>query len=140
MKYLLTQTFLLISSVAFSYYLLNNPNFLPTNDLGEYNWINIFTMIFLISIILFSFFNLLTYLTITIVEKISKKRSTETEENRAEEIKKEKGSEKILKTIKISSFLTLGTLLVFLLNFFHILNWIWGISILIVVLILLFII
>ena len=48
--------------------------------------------------------------------------------------------ERIAKSIKLSFFITLGVLIVFILNFFHILNWMWGISILLVVLIFTFVI
>ncbi|KUK67348.1 MAG: transmembrane(s)protein [candidate division WS6 bacterium 36_33] len=48
--------------------------------------------------------------------------------------------ERIVKSVKLSFFITLGILIAFILNFFHILNWMWGISILLVVLIFTFVI
>ena len=146
MKYLLSIILILGTSVTFGYYLFSNPNFLPLNDLGEYNWINIFTLLFLVSLILFSFFNLLIYSIQTLLERrINKKKEKEEEQNKQLEeeelIRKEnEKKERVVRAVKTSFLLTIGVLTVFSLNFFHILNWIWGISILLVVLIFTFII
>ena len=138
MKYLITILLILITSVTFLYYLLNNPNFLPINDLGEYNWINIGTFLFLLVMVVFSLLNILIYSTISTL----KERGGRAEEEKEENFKKKKFSnrEKIGISVKFSLIITIGIFTVFTLNFFHILNWIWGASILLVVLIFTFII
>ncbi len=122
MKFLSSQIFLFIFSVGFLYYLLNNPNFLPIDTIGENNWINILSTIILSLVAIFSFFSILTYLIFCIFdkEKILKKKS--------------------FRCIKYSGIITLGLLIVFVLHFFHILEITFGIPLLIVVLILLFVI
>ena len=122
MKYLLTIITIFIASVMFGYYLFNNPNFLPTTQIGEYNWINIFILITVIFLALFSLLNLLIFLILHIFKKETSKK------------------EKIVRSVKLSFFISLGVFIVFILNFFHILNWMWGISILLVVLIFTFVI
>jgi len=122
MKYLLTIITVFITSVIFGYYLLNNPNFLPTTELGEYNWINIFVLSIVIFLVLFALLNLLIFL----IQYIFKKQLSR--------------KIRIVRSIKLSFLLTFGVLIVFVLNFFHILNWMWGISILLVVLIFIFVI
>ena len=122
MKYLLTIITIFVASVMFGYYLLNNPNFLPTTQIGEYNWINIFIFIIVIFLALFSLLNLLIFL----IQYIFKK-----------EMSKKEG---IIRSVKLSFFISIGVFIVFILNFFHILNWMWGISILLVVLIFTFVI
>jgi hypothetical protein len=55
--------------------------------------------------------------------------------------KKEMGrKERIVKSIKLSFLISIGIFIVFILNFFHILDWMWGLSILLVVLISTFVI
>jgi len=122
MKYLLTIITILLASVIFGYYLLSNPNFLPTTQIGEYNWINIFMLIILSFLALFSILNLLIFLILHLFRKEMSEK------------------ERIVKSVKLSFFITLGILIAFILNFFHILNWMWGISILLVVLIFTFVI
>ncbi len=122
MKYILTIITIFVASVMFGYYLLNNPNFLPTTQIGEYNWINIFILIILIFLALFSLLNLLIFLILHILKKEMDRK------------------ERIVKSVKISFLISFGVFIVFLLNFFHILNWMWGISILLVVLIFTFVI
>lgn len=122
MKYILTTITIFVASVMFGYYLLNNPNFLPTTQIGEYNWINIFILIILSFLVLFSLLNLLIFLILHVLKKEMSKK------------------ERIVKSIKLSFLVSLGIFIVFLLNFFHILNWMWGISILLVVLIFIFVI
>jgi hypothetical protein len=122
MKYTVSIILMLITSVAFVYYLFNNPNFLPLNNFGEYNWINILTLLFFITLILFSLLNILIYGILFVFKKELKKK------------------EKIIICIKYSLAGIVGILTVFTLNFFHILNWTWGTAILIVVLIFTFII
>ena len=122
MKYLLTIITIFLASVIFGYYLLSNPNFLPTTQIGEYNWINSFILIILSFLAIFSILNLLIFLILRLFRKDMSKK------------------EGIVRSIKLSFFITLGVLIVFILNFFHILNWMWGISILLVVLIFTFVI
>jgi hypothetical protein len=152
MKFLESIAFILITSITFTYYLLNNPNFVPVNELGEYNWINILTLIVLLSLIIFSIINILIYLSLNILRKRrSKEEIIQGEKDERGEGKrnlKENRSlkkrftqrEKVLISFKFSLIITIGLLTVFTLNFFHILNWMWGASILVVVLIFIFII
>jgi hypothetical protein len=152
MKFLGSIAFILITSITFTYYLLNNPNFVPVNELGEYNWINILTLIVLLSLIIFSIINILIYLSLNILRKRrSKEEIIQGEKDERGEGKrnlKENRSlkkrftqrEKVLISFKFSLIITIGLLTVFTLNFFHILNWMWGASILVVVLIFIFII
>lgn len=122
MKYILTIITIFVASVMFGYYLLSNPNFLPTTQIGEYNWINIFILISLSFLALFSLLNLLIFLILHVLKKETSKK------------------ERIIKSVKLSFLVSLGVFIVFLLNFFHILNWMWGISIMLVVLIFIFVI
>ena len=137
---------ILITSVTFTYYLLNNPSFLPVNDLGEYNWINISTLMFLTTLIIFSFLNLLIYSTLSLLKggdgNGEKREGREIKEEEDKKGKRNKFSrrEKIILSFKFSLLITIGLFTVFTLNFFHILNWVWGVSILLVVLIFTFII
>jgi hypothetical protein len=154
MKYLISIGLILITTVTFLYYLFNNPNFLPINDLGEYNWINILTLIFLVSFIIFSLLNLLMYSVLSLFKRrgggLKEKERVKSQEqyirkDESREVKQVQGKkftskEKIIISFKFSLILTIGFLTVFILNFFHILNWIWGLSILVVVLIFIFII
>ncbi|KUK76133.1 MAG: transmembrane(s)protein [candidate division WS6 bacterium 34_10] len=122
MKYLLTIITIFLASVIFGYYLLNNPNFLPMTQIGEYNWINIFMLMLVSFLSLFSLLNLLIFLILHIFKKEMSKK------------------ERIIKSIKMAFLISIGVFIVFILNFFHILNWMWGISILLVVLIFTFVI
>jgi len=154
MKYLISIGLILITTVTFLYYLFNNPNFLPINDLGEYNWINILTLIFSVSLIIFSLLNLLMYSVLSLFKRrgggLKEKERVKSQEqyirkDESREVKQVQGKkftrkEKIVMSFKFSLILTIGFLTVFILNFFHILNWIWGLSILVVVLIFIFII
>jgi uncharacterized membrane protein len=152
MKFLGSIAFILITSVTFTYYLLNNTNFVPVNELGEYNWINILTLILLLSLIIFSVINILIYLILNILgkrkrkEDIMQREGEQTGEERrnlkeSRSLKKNFSKrEKVITSLKFSLIITIGLLTVFILNFFHILNWMWGISIFLVVLIFIFII
>jgi len=122
MKYLLTIIVIFLASVIFGYYLLSNPNFLPTTQIGEYNWINIFVLIIIISLAIFSLLNILIFLVLKIFKKDMEEK------------------ERIVKSVKFSFFVSIGIFIVFILNFFHILDWMWGLSILFVVLISTFVI
>jgi len=76
-------------------------------------------------------------------KKIKKKKESEGNneiQNVQTSMKKTNRRGRILVSLKFSSILTIGILTVFVLNFFHILSWMWGLSILLVVLIFTFII
>jgi hypothetical protein len=122
MKFFLTLSFLFLSSVGILYYLITNSNFLPINSIGEYNWVNISAFILLLIAVVFSIITFIVYL----VLHIFKKEFT--------------FHQKSLLSIKISLFITFGLLIVFSLNFFHILDIIWGLLILFIVLIALIVI
>ncbi len=122
MKYLLTIITIFLASVIFGYYLLNNPNFLPTTQIGEYNWINIFVLMIIIFLAIFSFLNILIFLVLKIFKKDMEEK------------------ERIVESFKFSFLISVGIFIVFILNFFHILDWMWGLSVLLVVLISIFVI
>lgn len=122
MKFLFSLTVITISLVTLLYYLLNNSNFLPTDSLGNYNWINIGSLVLLSSLLLVVLLNLLIYSLITLKVRESSNR------------------ERIIFSVKYSIIISTGIYIVLLLNFFHVLDWIWGSAILLVVLLSLFII
>ncbi|MHC1716594.1 MAG: hypothetical protein AB9915_01690 [Candidatus Dojkabacteria bacterium] len=117
MKFFLTLFFLFFSSVGFLYYLINNQNFLPMNQIGEYDWLNIFVFVFLFLVLTFSFLSLLVFL---VVHLASKEKTLK---------------EKYILSTKLAAIVSLGLFSVLVLNFFHILDFSWGIMILFVVLI-----
>ena len=122
MKFFFTITIVLIFSVTFLYYLLNNQIFIPVDTFGNYNWLNIVVFQILSFLSVFSFLSLLIYSMFHLTKK-NKERQT-----------------LMFMSLKISLIISLGLLVVLILNFFNILNILWGISILIVVLIFTFII
>ena len=122
MKFLISLILVLISSVTFLYYLLQNTNFLPVNSLGEYDWTNIFTLILLLTLILISFLNISIFLVLKILKKDWSSR------------------DRVFFSVKFSIILTVGIITIFVLNFFHILDLMWGGIIFIVVILSLFII
>lgn len=122
MKFLLSTVFVLISSVTFLYYLLQNQTFLPFNNLGDYNWLNIGVLFVLSFLIVFSLILLFMYLFLLFSKRFSTGRVSR------------------ISMVKFSFILTSGIFIIFLLNFFNILSLACGVSIFIVVLIFLFII
>ena len=48
MKWVIIVIGMLIGAVAFGYYLLNSQYFLPFNEVGQYDWLNIAVMLSLI--------------------------------------------------------------------------------------------
>ncbi len=122
MKFFSILTITMISAVTFLYYLFTNPNFLPTNQTGEYDWLNIS---FVVVLSLISIFSLLSILIAIVLRSINKQVTQ---------------SSIYIVSIKQSLVITIGFFIVFTLNFFNILNWIWGVAILIVVLVIPFII
>lgn len=122
MKFFLTTILTSLFSASFLYYLLTNPNFFPTLSNGEVNWINFSVFTLLSMIFLFSFFTLLLYL----IFKITRK-----------EISHRK---RVVYSLKMSGSITFGLLIVFLLHIFQIINFLWGLGILIIVLFLIFVV
>lgn len=122
MKYVFSLISLIIISVGFLFFLFNNSYFVPTNGVGEMEWLNISVLLFFLCAIVFCVISLIVFGIATSLMKGSKRRR------------------RIFIASKIALFFTLGLLLVFLLNFFHVLDWIWGISVLLVVLIASFVI
>lgn len=117
MKFLLTILFLFLTSVGILYYLISNNNFLPTNLNGEYLWLNISVFLFLLLIIFFSFLCIVFFILFKYILKKSNQR------------------EVVVFCIKFSGIVSVGMLVVLLLNLFHVLSWEWGLVILFVVLI-----
>lgn len=122
MKYVFSLTSVIAVSVGFLFFLFNNPYFVPANGVGEMEWLNISVLLFLLSTAVFCAISLVVFGLVTLLRKDLKRRR------------------RIFIASKVALFFTVGLLLVFLLNFFHVLDWIWGISILLVVLIASFVI
>jgi len=122
MKFISTLTILLVTSVTLLYYLLNNQNFLPIDQVGKYNWINISIFLILASSSISSLLSLLIHLLIKALGKDIPRKTN------------------IILTVKYSLLITVGIFAVFILNFFEILNIAWGVGILFVVLMFSFII
>ncbi len=122
MKWIITVGGILVCAVAFLYYLLTNEYFVPFDQIGEYNWLNIFVLLFLCAVIFASTIFLLTMAIISVIKKGLNMRK------------------RIFFCIKMSLFSSLVLGVAFVLNFFHILDWIWGVGILAIAIILLFII
>lgn len=117
MKFFLILSFLLLSSVSFLYYLLNNQNFLPFDTTGGYNVLNISVFALLATVAFFTLFSII-FAGIALLRY------------------KEESRHKIfLVSLKNSLLLTTLLLLFVVLNFFHILNIEWGGLIVLVVLI-----
>lgn len=120
-KYLLTNGSVLLFSVGFLYYLIQNPNFVPSTY-GGYQWVNILVFFFLLLLAIFSLGNLIIFG----FRKLFFKEIADTVQFR--------------RSIRYSILLTLGILIVYLLHFYHILSFWWGLGILIVVILALFVI
>jgi len=121
-KFLSTTIGVLIATVGFLYYLIQNSNFIPTDLNGEMLTMNVVVLFFLLLIALAC----LSMLIIFGIRMIFFKQ-IEVEKN-------------VRLSIKYGLLLSLGVLIVYLLHFFHILNFVWGIAILIVVILSLFVI
>lgn len=122
MKYVFSLISVIVLSVVFLFFLFNNPSFVPANGVGEMEWLNISVLLFLLSTAVFCAISLIVFGLVTFLMKGLKRRR------------------RIFIASKAALFFTLGLLLVFLLNFFHVLDWIWGLSILLVVLVASFVI
>jgi len=121
MKFTLTFFFLFSFCVSFLYYLFQNQNFLPTVSSHEVNWSNLFVFVTFSLLSLFSFLNIVFYQSY----KIFKKEMSE--------------KLRIRNSIKFSLIISLGILVAFVLHIFHIISFPWGIGILIVLLLLIFV-
>lgn len=122
MKFLLTQSFFLVLSVSFLYYLFTNDTFLPVDSVGDYNWSNIVTVIFVLTIISFSLFSLISYGLLKLTRKNLDSNGIARQ------------------SFKYSCVLTLGLLLVLFLHLYGVIYWPIGLAIFAVVLILFFVI
>lgn len=122
MKFPLSLTFLILIAVSILWYLVSSGNFLPTNEVGEYQWLNIVFFSITSITIIGSVTTLIVYMILKIV------------------FKKESGVQTYTNSIKWSLIITIGITIVLILNFFHILNIFWGLGILTVIIILLFVI
>lgn len=122
MKFILSLMFITLLSVTILWYLISSGNFLPINEVGEYEWINVLFFSGLIFSLLVSITTLLGYLLNIYV------------------IKRDVDYPVYAISIKWGNLLSLGIFLIFILNFFHILNIFWGIGILVVLIILSFVI
>lgn len=120
-KYLATIGLSLIFSVAFLCYLILNPNFVP-NGAGGLAWINILLFFLLLLIILVCILNLVIFG----IRKLF--------------FRELPNGIQIKRSIRYSLELTLGILIVYLLHFYHVLSFWWGVGILIVVILALFVI
>jgi hypothetical protein len=122
MKILLGQNFLIMLSVIILYYLLNNSTFLPYTESGSIEWQNVIVLIFFTSIILI---NLLSTIFVLINKIFLRRPFTK---------------RLFYRSTKLGIFFTIGVVLIFILNFLHILNIYYGLAILAIVIILLFVI
>jgi hypothetical protein len=121
-KFLLTTIGVLLSAVGFLYYLVNNSNFLPVDVNGNYLTVNILVLFILLLIILAC----VTVLLIWGIRQIT--------------LKPENEAGSIRLSLRYGILLTIGVLIVYLLHFFHILNFLWGSGILLVVILSFFVI
>ena len=120
-KYLLTSGSALLFSVGFLYYLVQNSNFAPM-AFGNYQWVNILVFFYLLLLGLFCLCNLIIFgLRKWLFKEIPE-------------------GVQIRRSIRYSILLTLGFLIVYLLHFYHILSFWWGLGILIVVILAIFVI
>lgn len=117
LKFPLMLIFLLIFSVILLYYLLSLKTFLPFNDSNEYQWINILVASGLFFTTVFSISSLVSYLILKTV------------------LRKEDCRDLKIICLRWGIFFSFGLFLVFVLNFFHVLNIYWGLGILLVVII-----
>jgi hypothetical protein len=121
-KFLITLLFLGIFSVTILLYLFSIESFLPLNTLGGYNWLNISVF----SLLLFAMFSsiscLIMYGVLTLI------------------LKRENTDELKMYVVKVGVLITVGVFLVIMLNFFHILDIYWGLGILLIILLALFVI
>lgn len=123
MKYVVTNLLVLITSVILLLYLMGMSSFLPYDQLGNTSLINIFVFLFTSFLSVYTFLNLFIYSFLWILRR-----------------KDVENIVLIKVSLKYSTILSFGILIVFLLNLFGVLDWIWGSSILFVVFITLIIV
>lgn len=121
-KFLSLTISVLFADVVFLYYLVNNSNFIPFNTDGSLNIVNFIILVIGLVIGIFCLISLIIFAIRNIF------------------IKQHEVKANIVLTIRLSALISLGLLIVFLLHFFHIVNFIWGMSILLVVILSIFII
>lgn len=121
-KFLTTTIGVLVATVGFLYYLIHNVNFVPVDISGDYLITNIVVLFFLLFVAL----SCIGILIIFGIRKILFKQI----DNKAN----------VRISIRYGLLLSFGILLVYLLHFFHILSFIWGLAILVVVILSLFVI
>ncbi len=122
MKFFFSSLFLFIFSVCFLYYLSSNSSFLPFDETGNIDIINISVAILLLFILFFSFLCLGIYLFCIFFRK---------------ELSQH---ERVKFSLKISFAISFGLLVVLLLHIFHIIDWFLGIPLLVLVLVLIFVV
>lgn len=121
-KFLATTIGVLVTTVGFLYYLIQNSNFLPFGLNGEF----LITNVIVLFLLLFLAFLCISILMIFGIRQI---------------FFKQIGVQTNIRiSVKYGFLLSIGVLVVYLLHFFHILNFIWGLAILIVVILSLFVI
>jgi hypothetical protein len=116
MKYLSIQTILLLLSVLFLYYLLNQNYFLPQDNVGNLNLIYFALFLVISTILIESFVSLLIYL----VERIFIYKKTETTIGFMPPIKN---------SLTWGLIISFSFTVALLLNIFHIISLPWGIAI-----------
>lgn len=121
-KYLSSLLFITILSVVILWYLIASGHFNPLNEFSQYDWVNISIFTFLTTSIIGSLVTAIVYLILIFL------------------IKEDESIGIGVKAFKVGLFISLGLMLIFILNFFHILNIYWGLGVLLVIILLSFII
>ena len=116
MKFIFTNVFLLLTCLGFGIYLFSTDTFLPYDSFGDPNSINIFIFVLLAFLIVFTVLTLLLFLIFSFTKKECTKRFI------------------YFLSFKYALIISLGLLSVGVLNHFNVLDWVWGVSILGVVL------
>lgn len=122
MKFVLISALSFLSSATFLLFLLTNQNFSPTTVTGGINYLNLLLLVFLFIVSIFSLFFILLYSFFKFFRK---------EYSRKDRVKK---------SLRYAMIVTLGLLGVSILHFFHVLDFIWGLTILVIALILIFVV
>lgn len=121
-KYLSSLGLICILSVVILWYLLSSNHFYPINENGQYIWLNISIFTFLFTSIIGSLVTIVTYLILIYF------------------LKREENMNLGIQAFKLGLYISLGLMVISILNFFHILNIYWGLGILLVIILLSFII
>lgn len=123
MKYLLTQTIILFTSVFFLYYFVSQKYFIPANDIGDLNWRYIALALFLFALTLQAILWIVIYLILAIRVKFTPNKKNVTEDSSKEDSKID-----MLIPFKWSIIISILFILILLLNLFHFLTFWWGIG------------